>query len=156
MRSLYLGRERSIKDCRKEARTEETTTEKSKIREQEGCRMFLGSCCQTPVSVSLLATSKGICYKLKTLMLSLSWKSRSKKGLLLYLVSCTLLFLMTFSSSDLLPLAWKATLSPAFPGFLAILIPLFFTLSLHCFLLVSYTVKNSYCSLAARIEFLGI
>lgn len=61
MRNLYLGRERSRKDCRKEARTEETTAEQSKIREQEGCRMFLGSCCQTPVSVSLLATNKGIC-----------------------------------------------------------------------------------------------
>uniref|UniRef100_A0A663DJK0 Exocyst complex component n=1 Tax=Aquila chrysaetos chrysaetos TaxID=223781 RepID=A0A663DJK0_AQUCH len=35
MRNLYLGRERSRKDCRKEARTEETTAEQSKIREQE-------------------------------------------------------------------------------------------------------------------------
>uniref|UniRef100_A0A8C0B5K6 Exocyst complex component n=1 Tax=Buteo japonicus TaxID=224669 RepID=A0A8C0B5K6_9AVES len=35
MRNLYLGRERSRKDCREEARTEETTAEQSKIREQE-------------------------------------------------------------------------------------------------------------------------
>lgn len=59
--SLYLGRERSRKDRRKEARTEETMAEQSKIREWEGCRMFLGSCCQTPVSVSLLAPNKAIC-----------------------------------------------------------------------------------------------
>lgn len=60
-RSLSAGGERSSKDCGKEARTEETTVEQSKIREQEGCLMFFGSCCQTPVSVSLLASSSRIC-----------------------------------------------------------------------------------------------
>lgn len=47
-------------------------------------------------------------------------EKQAKKGLGLYLVSCTLLGVMTCSSSDLLPPAWKATLSPALLGILTI------------------------------------
>lgn len=140
-RSLSAGGERSSKDCGKEARTEETTVEQSKIREQEGCLMFFGSCCQTPVSVSLLASSSRICV-INEKHLRCHWVClgrAAQKGLLRYLGCCTLLLLMTFSSSDLLPPPWKATLSPTFLGILTIIFLFFFpTLSLYHFFPASY------------------
>lgn len=103
----FVFRERSGKDCREEARTEETTAEQSKIasrseiREQEGCRLFLGSCCQTPMSVSLLASNKGVCV-INEKHRCRHWKSGPRK-VCYRTLSGTLLFLMAFSSSDLLP-----------------------------------------------------
>lgn len=69
-------------------------------------------------------------------------------------MSGSLLLLMTSGSSDLLTPAWKATLSPAFPGILPIYS--LFSLSLHHFLRVSQTFESSYCGPGARIEFLGM
>jgi len=64
MRSLSLGRERSGTDCRKEARTEETTMEQNKTREQEGCLIFLGKLLPTPnVCISLGYQQRHLCYK---------------------------------------------------------------------------------------------
>lgn len=64
MRSLSLGRERSGTDCRKEARTEETTMEQNKTREQEGCLIFLGKLLPNPnVCISLGYQQRHLCYK---------------------------------------------------------------------------------------------